>query len=456
MTRARLYSAMGLSARTRAWTILMLLIALVWPLVLRASVRRSTAVDVLLIECILLMGLVFSAGMDLAEAARIFHARRLPTPMLTQWVRDRVALLALAWAVVSALCALALLRADYGLSWTLPIGWLALGALCVSATLLTPGGLARPVWRAAIVVLVAGAAFAGGTQAAVLALDRAGWPVHFALAAGLLASLALAQRRLALASPVAPAPGIAAGWMARLPAALLAQAHRWTSLNEALLGPRSSRWSNGLLAMINLPFLVWVIAPFDRAHWLSPSSACRVLLLAAMMTPLLSARDVHWRRLLAPGARLRREFGRHVFESTAMLVVPVVVLLVPPLVWAVLQLSGNPVSVCREFALLYPLAFETVLAVMLAVVLLGATPVRWRGFCQRNVYLGGLLLFLALRILGVLDYPHRQPLELPVQDALLYMVVLVLSTAGLVVPANRLWAGFDFASLTGREESAGR
>ena len=178
----------------------------------------------------------------------------------------------------------------------------------------------------------------------------------------------------------------------------------------------------------------------------------RVFILASYASHFVASRDLHVRKLLAPGGVFRQGLGQRVTASTLLEVALVAVVLAVGIEFAIWTLPSSLKTLGNMFTLssALPLASEAVLAVCLATLVRGHSP--------SSPTAAHLLIVAVLITTGALLW--AMGLMTPLRHVpgfgsvgVAYVAALLALAAALTAASNRVWARADLAGLYRKQQS---
>lgn len=407
----------------------------------------------------------------LRAEGRVLRARRVPAAVWRDRVRGHTLLVSI--SVLVAALALVLLRmlsvpAPVDLLQALLPGALlmavagALLLLAAAADRLLPPLAGAALCVALVVAMHQGSALGALAWGAVGPHNQASgsqaWQaVLLGLAGTVLLPLSLAavQRRLLMTAQAMPLAARASqttlSWPGQLAAVLRRPFERLRLLDGAANGwvwaVLLSQVPNNLAMGLRNPDVSF-LQPWDSS--VTPLHALRLLLLTALALAVLRSDAMHWRCLLAPVGRFRRQLGPRIVAGSVLflLLTLSLVLLAAGLAFTLLPfMPAVPWARLPSLALAYlpPLMADLLLATALATWLRGAAGSLGRTWAA----LAAVVLALALVFVGAAVLPFSTP----VHDKLLWvrswghLAGELALAAVLTLAAQRVWQRADLAQL---------
>jgi hypothetical protein len=383
--------------------------------------------------CMLAVVGVFSQMETLRSVARVLSERRMPALLWRQLMQATMARLTIAWALLSVAAMVYARGSDLHLH--LPAVPAAL-ALCAATSLLctlAPRHVRTLLSGAVPLALVLLIARTDGTIALMKALDTLGAPALAAICLGWLGlAAALARYWSGAPGPAALAEGPSRPWFK----ALSVQSRR---ISLITVDKPSRQQANGALGsssnwalMLNL----WVFLPRLWESDLHGSvrdliGISGMLMLIALLACSLSALDLHWRTVLAPGGWRSGGIGLRLWLCNMGTLLATVI--VYETLWSALHYVVDG----------YWLPFVAPSVIVAGVAKLGfavAAAVMARALPAKagwGVLIAGGIAMVFGVAWGLTG--HRDSLFDTLPAQLLYLTALVAGTVVCVMAANRLW-----------------
>lgn len=418
------------------------------------------------LACVLLMPLPLFTVPQLRAERAVWLGRVAPLLAWQRALHDHRRALLLSWALVALpLALLRVLTRPEAETWgatLLEAAWpAALLAALMGLALAAAAALARllpAAWGAlaglALLVLVMPEA-GGVPRAAQPALGLEGWSQGYGLvllmllfATGALTLHTVHQRLQQAPSALPLAPALLLPWRRRWQAFI----ERWRLVDGGKAGMALGAILSQLPSNLSSPntdthvFQAW-------GSSITPWHGVRMALLSGLALLMLRGATPHWRLLLAPGGRFRRDLGLRIVGTTlvSMTALLLFVLAVLALLFTVLPfLPGVPWARLPELALRYapPLIADLALAVALAAWWRAALGTQQRA----GLAIGGaaLLGLISLAVLAaVLGFGTVFRAELGTRNGT-YLFVQFALAALCTALARRAWRRADLAPLMRR------
>lgn len=196
-------------------------------------------------------------------------------------------------------------------------------------------------------------------------------------------------------------------------------------------------FTNRLVSMLSTQYLsIYTLSSFSNSSWgtgISVYHLAGLVMVASLYCGNLIFKDLHWRKLLAPGCLHPRTLGWHIFSSSITL--SFIYLLLGACIWALTAWCAFNISFTKILhtawqyrALPVQLMFACSLAIMVSAI--STIP-------RANFILIGLAFLLAGLIFAAHGFSTQPNYMFSLGAA--YFISMLLATAAMIFVSNHLW-----------------